>query len=272
MSVTVSLALAMRRMTREQLAGAATGRLRDDRLGDGHLLRQDRHADAEPDAGGAPELGRQSIRPRHSGMGTPEPGDRNRPGSTPARLDRPQRRRQLDRQPGGEGRQACRRSAIRPRAPCSCWLARARASTTPTLRRQYPAAVHDSLLVRAQADDLGGAPAATGWCRWSRGRRNGCWNTARTTRRPTAPCARGPRRHELRRWPWCAIVGAGDAHAGVRLRRAAGRHAGRRGRPARTARPVGERSRLRRLWPRSAIRCATTSRRRSRSAGGRASR
>ena len=41
-----------------QQPGAATGRLRDHRLGHGHLLRQDRHADAEQDAGGAPLLGR----------------------------------------------------------------------------------------------------------------------------------------------------------------------------------------------------------------------
>ena len=50
MSVTVSLALAMRKMTRANSPGPPARGLRNDRLGHGHLLRQDRHAHAEQDA------------------------------------------------------------------------------------------------------------------------------------------------------------------------------------------------------------------------------
>ena len=69
MSVTVSLALAMRKMTRANSPGPAAGRLRDDRLGHGHLLRQDRHADAEQDAGGPRSAGtaRRSTAARRTG-------------------------------------------------------------------------------------------------------------------------------------------------------------------------------------------------------------
>ena len=52
MSVTVSLALAMRKMTRANSLVRHCG-LRDHRLGDGDLLGQNRHADAKQDAGGA---------------------------------------------------------------------------------------------------------------------------------------------------------------------------------------------------------------------------
>ncbi len=45
-----------------QLAGAPARRLRDDRLRDRHLLRQDRHHDAKQDARRAFELGRSTLR------------------------------------------------------------------------------------------------------------------------------------------------------------------------------------------------------------------
>ena len=46
-----------------QQPGPATGRLRDHRLGNHHLLRQDRHADTEQDAGRAGVLRRHDARP-----------------------------------------------------------------------------------------------------------------------------------------------------------------------------------------------------------------
>ena len=226
MSVTVSLALAMRKMTRANSPGPATGRLRDDRLGDGHLLRQDRHADAEQDAGRrASGCDGQAF-----DRGTPTgSADARRPAGwadAPARLARPQRRRQLDREPGREGRQAGRRSATRPRAPCCSGCAR-RASTTSNCAPQFPPLyqIHFSserkrmtTVVRSRR------PAGrAGQGRAGSGRSTAVHALPR--RRRHGPRPGRPRRGSAVRDDLRDAAGAGDAHAGLRLRRAAAGHA-----------------------------------------------
>ncbi len=64
MSVTVSLALAMRKMTACQLVGSPTGGLRNHRLGHGDLHRQDGDVDAQSNAGRPRILGGQGHGPR----------------------------------------------------------------------------------------------------------------------------------------------------------------------------------------------------------------
>ncbi len=95
-----------------QQPGPAAGRLRDDRLGHGHLLRQDRHADAKQDAGGAPSWDGQAFDRGTPDWAQPDADAAVAARRQAARLDRPQRRRQLDREPGGKARQADRRRQL----------------------------------------------------------------------------------------------------------------------------------------------------------------
>ena len=93
------------------------------------------------------------------------------------RLDRAQRRRQLDRQPGEEGRQTRHRRQLAPKASLLHWLHEAGVEYQK-VRLQFAAAVPDSFLLGTQAHDHGDPPRRpAGWC-WSRERRNGCWNSA----------------------------------------------------------------------------------------------
>ncbi len=73
MSVTVSLGAGDAEDDPRQLAGPPARRLRDHRLGNRHLLRQDRHADAEQDAGRSPVVGRVRLRPRHRAVAARHP-------------------------------------------------------------------------------------------------------------------------------------------------------------------------------------------------------
>ena len=268
MSVTVSLALAMRKMTRANCAGAPARRLRDDRLGHGDLLRQDRHADAEQDAGRSRSASDGSVFERDAPTGRRR--DRRLAAAT-ARRSTGSRSTPPSTRPPTWRRRTARWSTVGNTTEGALlhWLRRGAAiDYARSCALQYPVLyqIHFSSDRKRMTTVVrhGGRLVALvkGAPEMAAGAVRHATSPPTAPSQPLTPDARATIQAQLAR-----RGRRGDADAGLRLRRAAGRLSrATRTRCTHRRERAGERTwSSSASWP-SATRCATTSRRPSPSA------